>query len=434
MQIRSASYNPLVSIGAALLSLGLQIAWFIDPVNGNDAGDGTAAAPLKTMDEFNARMGGNYLQVNATLQLIGDVLDAPLQLVGTRLKLNASLTVSGTKTQVGSGQISVVTPIGNAGTTYPFQLTTTGIDWTTMQSGAQITLQGGQLFWIRNVVDANNVIVGAGTLPTSNAFFTPTVGLTFTVATLSRALPPILACSAATAGLFNGTQITLQNLAFDSGFVLSTAGAGVLFIGCEFRVATGVTWENNSQWIQLFRSCRFTLGAGLSFRSSGGRVSFFGGVVATTSTLFSINFLGGNDNLLLSVSFLRITLSVSNCSVQLSSGGVHFENITSGGCILLTPFGNIFATGIANGRNCAGSSAGIDCQIGQYVWSGAAAKPTIGIASGCTADVKLGSGATGLTFTYAQLGTGKQLALLDAVPPTTAQIQAGGYALVAQFN
>lgn len=410
-----------------------QTSWAINPTTGRDDNLGTPSSPLKTMAEFNNRMaGGSSISGAVTLQLVGDVIDEPLQLASTRLKLNASLTVSGTRTTIGSGTITTVTPIGNGGTTYPFQFTTTGIDWTTTPIGAQIQLQGGQICWIRNVIDANNIIVGAMTTLTSNAFFTPTNGLTFTVATLSNALPPIIAVSAATAGVFNGTQIVLQNLSFNGASVFSQSGCGVLIAGCEFKITVAVTFENNSQWIQLYRSCRFTMSASCSLRSANGRVSFFGGSFVTTSTIFGLNTIVGGDMFFLSTSFFRINLNVGQGATQISTGGVHFENITSGGCISIF-LGVVFASGIVNGRNCTGASAGIDCQVGQFLWSGASNKPTIGIAAGCTNDVKLGSGATGLIFTYAQLGTGKQLATLDAAPPTTTQVQSGGYATVAQF-
>lgn len=435
MQIRSASYNPLVAISAALLSLGLQIEWAIDPINGSDSAVGSLAAPLKTMDEFNARIGGNYVQVAATLQLLGDVLDAPLQLAATRFKLNASLTVSGTRTQTGSGTITLVTRLGNGGTTYPFQLTTTGVDWTTAAAGSQIVLQGGQVCWIRNVIDANNVVIGACTTLASNATFTPTNGLTFTVGTLSRALPPQLNVLAATSGNSLVTVLALQNLSFDGGNLV-VAGAGVLVAGCELKLPASQVIENGSQTLLLFRSCRFSMSAGAapSFKSSGGRVSIIAGCLVGTGATTTCNYVTGADNLLLSVSFYGINLFVTFCELQLSTGGVHFENITSGSAITVTFGGIVFAQGIANGRNCSGAGFGVDCTAGKFLWQGAANKPTIGIASGLTGDARLGSGATGLTFTYAQLGTGKQLALLDAIPPTTVQVQAGGYAVAAQIG
>lgn len=432
MQIRSASYNPLVAISAALLSLGLQIAWFIDPVNGSDSGDGSALAPLKTMDEFNARLSGNYVQVAATLQLLGNVTDAPLQLVGTRFKFGASLTVSGTQTRIGSGSITLVTPIGNAGTTYPFQLTTTGIDWTTVPIGSQIVLQGGQVCFIRSVVSATQITVGAMTTFSSSAVFTPTAGLTFVVNTLSQAQPPLLDVSAQTNGAIATTSVTLQSLQFSGVFNCAINGAGVVFQGCEFVGCASIA--NNGDNTLLIRSCRFTMSANLSFRCGSGRFNTTACCFVTAAGQPQVVWSSGNDLFTNSLSFLTVS-AFNSGAMQISNGGWHFDAVTAGPCLNISLGGSCFATGtgaILNGRNCAGSNFGIDVTLGQYVWNTAANKPTLGVASGCTADVRLGSGGSALSFTYAQLGTGKQYAQLDAVPPTTTQIQQGGYARMGQ--
>lgn len=432
MQIRSAAYNPLVAISAALLSLGLQIAWFIDPVNGSDSGDGSASAPLQTMDEFNARLSGNYVQVAATLQLLGNVTDAPLQLVGTRFKFGASLTVSGTRTQIGAGSITLVTPIGTAGTTYPFQLTTTGIDWTTVPIGSQIVLQGGQVAFIRNVVSATQIVVGAMTTLASSAVFTPTAGLTFTVNTLSQAQPPLLDVSSQTNGAIATTNITLQNLALVGTFNCSVRGAGVVIQGCEFAGVGSIA--NNGDNTLLMRSCRFTMAANVNFRCAAGRFNTTACAFVSAAGQPQVVWTTGPDFFTSSCSFYAVS-AFNSATIQISTGGWHFENVTTGPCLNVALGGMCFATATGsalNGRNCAGSNFGIDITIGQYVWNGAANKPTLGIASGCTSDVRLGSGGSALTFTYAQLSTGKQYAQLDAVPPTTTQIQQGGYARMGQ--
>lgn len=432
MDIRSASYNPLVSISAALLSLGLQIAWFIDPVNGNDAGQGTAASPLKTMAEFNGRLSGNYVQVAATLQLLGDVTDAPLQLVGTRFKFNASLTVSGTQTQIGAGAITVVTPLGNAGTTFPFQLTTTGVNWTTVPLGSQIVLQGGQVCFIRNVVSATQIVVGAMTTLASSVVFTPTGGLTFVVNTLSHAQPPLLDVSAQTNGSIASSSITIQSLALDGTFNCSTRGAGVTIQGCEWVNPGSIA--NNGDNTLLIRSCRFTMSANVTFRIGAGRFNTTACAFVASTGQPQVVWTSGTDFFTSSCSFFAVS-AFSSAAIQVSTGGWHFDTISAGPCVSIALGGMIFATGtgaILNGRNCAGSNFGIDVTVGQFVWNTAANKPTLGIASGCTGDVRLGSGGSALTFTYAQLSTGKQYAQLDAVPPLTQQIQQGGYSRMGQ--
>ena len=175
---------------------------------------------------------------------MGDVLDAPLWLRGTAYAAGASLTVTGTRTVLGTATINVVTPLGTAGT-FPWQLTTTGINWTTAPLGSQLRFSTGHVGFIAEVLGANDVVVGAIAAPgVSLAPITPTVASTVDLVSLSRALPPLLIFSAQ---INNAAAVFLQDLSFDppvaggvNGYLFA-GGGQTQFFGCELRTA-GVTF------------------------------------------------------------------------------------------------------------------------------------------------------------------------------------------------
>jgi hypothetical protein len=432
-QLRNSPSGQELGLVSPLSSYGQQSAWAIDATLGSDENPGTPLHPLRTMAEFNRRLCTNYIQQPTTLQLLGDVIDEPMQITGARMKLNASLTVSGTQTRLGGGTISTVTAIGTGGTTYPFQLATTGINWTATPLGSQIVLQGGQVCWIRNVVDANTIVVGAMTTLGSSTVFTPTAGLTFTVNSLSRAQAPLLDIVAQTNGAVATTSITFQNLSLDSASNSVFRGCGVVIQGCELN--NPVALSNDGSNTLLYRSCRFTMTSNVNLRGGNGRLNTTACTFVGVTGQPQVVWTSGMDFFTNSLSFYAVNAFVAACAIQVSTGGWHFEQVTTGSILSIQFGGFVFATATGsalNGRNCTGSGVGIDIANGQYVYNGAANKPTLGVASGGTTDVRLGSGGSAITFTYALLGTGKQYAQLDAVPPTTTQIQQGGYARMGQ--
>lgn len=171
-----------------------QAAWFINGTTGNDANDGaTATTALRTLAEFSRRMKGavifppsnqtNERQMVVTLAGAFASTDE-LYLDGILLFDISSLLVQGTVTTTAlAATITAVTALGAGGTTAPFTLTTTGLDWTTTAE-RRIVFPGGQVAWIGRVIDANNVTI-------SNPGITPTNGQVITVQT-TTAVPNLL--------------------------------------------------------------------------------------------------------------------------------------------------------------------------------------------------------------------------------------------------
>lgn len=393
-------------------SFGSQTSWAIDPALGNDGNAGTAASPLQTMAEFNDRFASLKIAPATvmTLQLVGNVLDEAPMLVGTRFGAGSSLTILGTRTDVATGTVSAVTGLGNAGT-FPWQITTTGITWTSQTLGSQVRFSSGQLGFISEVIDANNVVVGAiAAAGTSVVLTAPTIGLTVTVATLSRALPPIVNASGQTLGV---AQLSIQDLSFDpsvNNFV-HCGGLQIQYYGCELRLAASNFPVNTPT---NFRACRFTLSGNVNWRSGTDVIGTAATVVAGTgSTLW--NHQSGQTTHS-SITLTGARMFVTQCSVQLSG---HVRN-TAGPILVQGSSGYLLATSVISGANNTG--IGIDVPSGTMAYSGSN-KPTV---TGTTSDARVG----GVTRSYAQIPF--IAAQLDNVPPTVATLTGNGAKFVSE--
>lgn len=290
--------SPVVELfGVPDPAFGAQTAVAINPGTGNDAGPGTVAQPLRTMGEFNRRYAGLLVTAPATLQLVGDVLDAPLWLSGTRFASGSSFTVSGTRTDLGSTTISTVTGLGNTAADPPWDITTAaGFDWTTIPVGSQLRLPAtSQIGWIMEVLASNRVIVSVMGQPGGSiAIPAPTVGATLTAASLSRALP----CLINAYGLSprQTIQAIIQNISFDSpGPLWGLSGnLQTQFYGCEMKFATAgdfiVTLPLN------LRCNRWTIAASVASRVAGDTLNSIGHCVVGTTGAQSHNHQSGNSS------------------------------------------------------------------------------------------------------------------------------------------
>ena len=100
------SYNPVVNPNL------LRAAWYIDPVNGNDANSGlTSATPIRTYKELLTRWGGGdpILPQSTTVTFLNDQPDFSDPVVFTGQMINDGiLTFTGQLTQVASGTFSSI--------------------------------------------------------------------------------------------------------------------------------------------------------------------------------------------------------------------------------------------------------------------------------------------------------------------------------------
>jgi hypothetical protein len=416
--------SPVLELfGGSNPAFGQQTAFAINPGTGSDTGPGTPAAPLRTMNEFNSRMVSLLVTVPQTLQLVGDVLDAPLWLSGTRYAIAGSLTVNGTLSDLGVATITVVTGLGPAGT-FPWQLTTTGLDWTTVPVGSQVRLSTGHVAAIVNVVDASNVTVGPIALAgTSGVITTPTVGATATPATMSRALPPVVAISAQESN--QGLDVILQGISFDapvtgSVSVPQASGSGGLqFYGCEFKIG-GFTWPVSIGF--NVRACRFTMAGTVTWRGGADNTNTFGCVCVGTGGLFFSHQWGRWNHSALVLDGVRLLCNQTGISV----GAVCIRN--TNGPVLCNNNGVIVCNGLI--ASCARSVAdptsgntgiGIDVSLGRVVYF-SGGKPTVTGAS----DTRVG----GVAKTYANIPyTNLEL---PSVPPLVTTLVGNGASIVQE--
>jgi len=404
--LRASPSGRLLDVAAGEQAAGLQTAWAIDPLTGNDEGPGTVAAPLRTMAEFNARWQNILARVPATLQLVGDVLDQPLWLRGTNFATGASLTVSGTVTTSPTvATITVVTGLNVAGATLqPFQLTTTGIDWTTVALGSRLLASNGSIAWIRNVVDANNVVVGAFST-SATISVVPTAGLTLSVQTLSQALAPNLNISA----VDKTTVVSIKDLSFTTcSFSTNATFSGNLLInGCEFKSELSAIVKSVGGL--TLRASRFTMVAGssvLTFVAAASALNVFAAVFSG-ATSGAISSSSSGTVVHQHTCILNAQLSVTQGAFVSMNTSCHIQHTTV--AVLIDTLG-FLNTGICSISGSAGASIGVDVRCGWFIWN-STGKPTI---TGAT-DCRVGN----VTYTYAALGDGKTSSYLDAVPPVT---------------
>ena len=398
----------------AVTDYGAQTQWAIDPATGNDSNVGTPASPLATMAEFNARMLlPTRVTVAATLQLVGNVTDAPLNLQGTRFGPGASLTVNGTRTPVTGATITITVVAGQgAGGIQPWLITTTGVDWTTVPVTSQVRLSTGHIAAIVEVVGANQVIIGAiGAAGTSVVSSAPTVGATITLSALSQALPPVINASGESFGL---SQLILQDLSFIAGTsgtngYSHTGGIQIQYYGCQMAMPSSNFACNTP--LNL-RCCRWTQSGSVNWRCGGDVITTYGHVAAGTGALL-FNHQSGN------ASHSSITLNgarmfVTQCNATMSG---HIRNTANP--IVVQVNGNLSLQGIVSGANNTG--IGVDVPSGTVSYTGAN-KPTITGGS----DARVG----GTTRTWAQIPF--IAAQLDAIPPTVTTLVGNGAKIISE--
>jgi len=413
-QVANVSSVPGATVTDALVFLltrggyGLQTQWAIDPATGNDSGPGTPAQPLRTMAQFNARMA--YTQVTAgavTLQLVGNVTDAPLQLVGTSFAVGSTLTVSGTVTTVGTATVSNVTTLE---TLAAFQLTTTGIVWTSGDVGKRLLLPGGQVGWVAEFVDANNVITGPF-VSSAGAAVAPAIGNAMSVQTLSSSIAANVQGTCTTTGTVVTVQHTAIATSFAAGLFISN-GIPLGMFGCSVTFTLGVT-VFAQDFINFF-ACFYTGGTGWNFRGQGSLL----GVTAVSCP----SGCNGRSNLIMGPALFDAAAFVMNeGSIMRLAARLHWRN-TNGP--LKVFFGSVISCqnlmSGSVGNTGVGVTVGGSCAV---LYPAPSVKPSVTGAS----DTLIGTTAR----TYAQIPYVDLQ--LNAIPPTV-QTLTGTPATMAQGN
>lgn len=362
--------DPFASIYRGRLGIGIQTAWAIDPIRGLDTNDGSPFNPLKTMAAFNDIWSGSRFNGVATLQLVGDVTDEALLLDGVRFTNGGSLTVVGTVTTVTSGTISSVTVLQSNCT---FQLTTTGVVWTSGDVGKRLQLATGHTCWVQEFVDANNVVVGPVTNTTTA--ITPTA-VAFDVQTVSAALPPQVNCSGT-----GGVGVAFQHQAFTAGTIQNAGNAGISFYGCKVVGGSLLAKANVSM-----RGCLHQL-TGITQ----------GGLGAAGLTLAAHTFVGSVFQAAGVVSFAicswaTTVLATAAGTICLNAGAMHFRNSGASNCITISQGSRFTNQNFALSGSVGNTGFGINVRAGcGFTYLIAGTKPTV---TGTAGDTKIGTATT----------------------------------------
>jgi hypothetical protein len=386
---------------------GAQLTWAIDPATGNDSNTGTPASPLATMAEFNRRLARQTVTAGAvTLQLVGDVTDKPLSLVGTGFAAGSTLTVSGTVTQVAT---PTITGVATLETNTAFQLTTTGIVWSAANVGQRLLLPTGQIGWVAEFVDANNVITGPF-VNTAGTAVAPSNGA-LTVQTVSAALAPSVQGAATT----TATVVLVRDVSITTSFALGlfyANGIPLGMFGCKVA-ATGSPTIFAQIFINFIACGLFT--AGVTFRGMG---SWLGVTLVNGAAALGLVCNGQSDLILGPALFSNNPMTLNEASLCRLGNRIHFRN-TAG------PISLVFGSIMSQQNQCSGSvgNTGIGIRVGascRWIYPVASFKPTLTGAS----DTQIGNTAR----TYAQIPYVDLQ--LDAVPPTVTTLTGTPAAMV----
>jgi len=378
-----------------------QPSWSVNPVTGSDGNTGTPAAPLASVGELNRRLSNNRVNQNTTIQLVGNQSEA-LSLAGTQIADGVTVTIQGTVTTVDSGAIVSVTPLGGVGTIAPWQIETSGIDWS-VETARRIQISNGAnagaVAWVLSVINSTTVIVGAlGTL-TSNTI-TPTTAMTFNVQTLSTI--PASQFFIATGGQL---PATFQSLIVRDLQLVSANGVGdfqfsgprILLFGCQLDFLANTAISSTAVSLAL-RACKLASPGQYDIFSIG-LITIIGSVfVNTNNALIRCRGSVGNMLALINPAFDGCILNAQS-NVR-HSGAAWFQNVNTGssaGAIFVSMAGlyQAFSTSSwTEGQNITG--AGICVESGGQFQYHASVKPTI---TGTISDTRIG----GTIRSYAEI-------------------------------
>lgn len=106
-----------------------QAVWSVDSENGNDANPGTAARPLKSIPEFNRRIGGGIISEPIEVLIFGSHIDEPVQFFG-QFTRNGTMAVRGMSATILTTQTITGFTANNPAGGEARTITVTGFDWT----------------------------------------------------------------------------------------------------------------------------------------------------------------------------------------------------------------------------------------------------------------------------------------------------------------
>ena len=372
-----------------------QATWFIDETNGNDNNSGaTAQTALRSVGALNSRFKNLTFLQNTTVQAVGN-LTAPFNLQNVGVVDGAALTIQGTLTQLGTATISLVTAIG-PGTTFPWTLTTTGFDWTTIGipvgrtiSGPRITTNTGKVFWVVEIVDANNVVVGPGyTLTGLGTLSSPVAAETLTINTLSTVPASQFQWAGQTSDVNATFNFIIKDFAFTDGTSnLLTAGVGKMqVLGCDIQMPSVSSTimdglVGRTQWIA--NKWTFTSAVNQNFVSGSGNSFIIGPtVVAAANATLQYNNLRNLNNPF----FQTVGIFIAGRSQVV--GTMFFRNFTSGDVLSILA-GSFLSTGGAVAG--ASNTGGVGINVNSSAAMNYQTKPTL---TSSVNDTKIGGVAT----------------------------------------
>lgn len=387
---------------------GAQTTWAVDEATGDDSNIGTPASPLASVGELCRRLSNNTIQDNTTIEFVGDVTE-PIELRNTKVADGKTVTINGTATTTASGAIGTVTALGpNSG--FPWQLDTTGIDWTTVTERRIVitnTASVGAIAWVLEVVDADTVIIGTlSTIGTPS--ITPTNLMTFDIQELSTVPNSNIDASATAMQLPLVQSIIVQDLRFTSGVNdMRVAGSRHTFFGCDFTFSAAGTFSSDCL-AAVFRQCRWN-GVAASGHDLISKNIFIliGGILVGGGLRWRTAIAQGQIQ---QFSTFNAQMFV-NSYIRINAGGLHMRDSPSNpfsvlpGCYVSA----FSTTSILSGADNLGIGLVVNTG-GAYSYQ-SSAKPTI---SGATADTQIGGTNTAYASVPSVNATNQAMIVVEA--------------------
>lgn len=377
-----------------------QTNWAVSPSNGSDDASqpGTPSAPLATCAELGRRLSYQPSLPDTNVMLLEDIPESdPLFIVGSALESGASLNLFGTTTTLATATITTVTADAATGGS-PWQIVTSGVDWTLLGLGTRLRWSGGardgSIAWVGQVVGANTIRISSveGSILTG-ANQTPVAGDVIVAESLSKLpsvsldvatnelLLPVTPFTTIPAAPVNLVDLELSDTSVRSASRFSMAR----LFGCIARNAEHV-------FVTLdLRSCYRDCGFGTEFAvyEAGELLIVTGGLFADSlETTFQGWIPNSNSTWMNDRPWMMgVGLYASQpVLVDVQGGGLHVEGFAFSG-VDLSSGARLTSIGKVTGSSTIGGSIGIVAGSGSLFQYLSSKKPTL---TGATSPTKVG--------------------------------------------
>jgi hypothetical protein len=258
-----------------------QTAFFVDSVNGNDSFPGTAAFPIRTLQELQLRFQSRRLLANTVVTLIGTF--AEVLTLNCVIPDDITLTITAPVTTVFSGTIGAFTPYA-AGVTAALLQDPTLVAVTQVARRFRMTSgpAAGFLAWGLLDTAIDTIRISAF----HNGVFTvtnPVAGDTYVVETFDTTILGLAIDTIGNGGI-TLTNLSVSNVGVSTNF-FNTHSAFAVAYGCQFT--GGCNWRSSQMSLRATRHAGSIQGFTDNSNVIASAIACFGNLSTTSGGLIS---------------------------------------------------------------------------------------------------------------------------------------------------